>query len=197
MSKSEQTRQFIIEKAADLFNIKGYDSTSLSDVQDATGLTKGAIYGHFTDKNDLALAAFEHNASGICSRLQSLMNEQTSARKALLAFTGFYIQNWTVIFKKGGCPIQNAAVEADDHLDFLKSSVKKSINRVIKSLQQTIEKGQQNKEFKRSVSAEEYATIFFTIIEGGILLAKSMHDPKYIKLATDRVNLIIDQELKT
>ncbi len=58
MSKSEQTRQFIIGKAATLFNIKGYDSTSLSDVQDATGLTKGAIYGHFTDKNELALAAF-------------------------------------------------------------------------------------------------------------------------------------------
>lgn len=197
MSKSEQTRQFIIEKAATLFNIKGYDSTSLSDVQDATGLTKGAIYGHFTDKNELALAAFEHNASNICSHLKALMDEQTTARKALLAFTNFYIQNWNLLFKKGGCPIQNAAVEADDHLDFLKSSVKKSINRVIKNLQHTIEKGQQNKEFKRSVSAEAYATIFFTLIEGGILLAKSMNDPKYLKLATDRVNLIIDQELRT
>ncbi len=80
---------------------------------------------------------------------------------------------------------------------FFKKQRKKSINRVIKNLQHTIEKGQQNKEFKRSVSAEAYATIFFTLIEGGILLAKSMNDPKYLKLATDRVNLIIDQELRT
>lgn len=45
--KSERTRQFIIEKVAPIFNRKGYAGTSLSDLTEATGLTKGAIYGNF------------------------------------------------------------------------------------------------------------------------------------------------------
>jgi AcrR family transcriptional regulator len=40
MSKAEKTKQFIIEKTATLFNTKGYISTSLSDITQATGLTK-------------------------------------------------------------------------------------------------------------------------------------------------------------
>jgi AcrR family transcriptional regulator len=195
MSKSEQTRQLIIEKAASSFNIKGYENTSLSDVQNATGLTKGAIYGHFTDKNELAVEAYEYISSRINSRLRSEMDAQTSARGALTAFTDFYLQNWNFLFRNGGCPIQNAAVEADDHLEFLKNSVRNSIRQIIKDLQLVIKKGQDNKEFSKEVSPEQYAAMFFSIIEGGILLAKAMNDPKYLKLAVDRVNLIIEQEL--
>lgn len=195
MSKAEQTRQFIIEKSAPLFNIKGYDSTSLSDVQDATGLTKGAIYGNFSDKNELAVAAFEYNSSATYSRIKAAMDEQTTAYNALLAYTNYYIQNWQGLFKRGGCPMLNAAVEADDHLDFLRNSVRKSMSRVMKNLRLTIEKGQQQKEFKKTVSAENYAAVIFTIIEGGILLAKAMNNPEYLQIATDRINLIINCEL--
>lgn len=197
MTKAEQTRQFIIEKAGALFNVKGYDSTSLSDVQQASGLTKGAIYGHFPDKNALALAAFEHISSNINATLKGLMDAEPTAKQALLAFTGFYIHNWKLLCKTGGCPIQNAAIEADDHLDFLKSSVRKSANRGIKNLQQVIEKGQANKEFKKSISAEQYAITFFGIIEGGILMAKTMNDPRYLQLMANRINLIIEQELES
>jgi len=35
--------------------------TSLSDMTDATGLTKGSIYGNFNSKDEVALAAFDHN----------------------------------------------------------------------------------------------------------------------------------------
>ena len=68
MKKSEKTRQFIVEKAAALFNTKGFYGTSMADIMEVTGLTKGGIYGNFkTDgadkkgvKEEIALAAFEH-----------------------------------------------------------------------------------------------------------------------------------------
>jgi len=50
MGKAEQTRRMIIEKAAPIFNKKGYLGTSISDLTKSTGLTKGAIYGNFKDK---------------------------------------------------------------------------------------------------------------------------------------------------
>ena len=53
-SRSEKTRQLIIETAAPIFNKKGYAGTSLSDLTQATGLTKGSIYGNFKNKDEVA-----------------------------------------------------------------------------------------------------------------------------------------------
>ena len=39
MNKAEKTRQFIVEKTAPIFNMKGDAGTSLSDMTEATGLT--------------------------------------------------------------------------------------------------------------------------------------------------------------
>jgi AcrR family transcriptional regulator len=51
-TKSELTSEFIIKTVASVFNKKGYSGTSMADITNATGLTKGAIYGNFKDKND-------------------------------------------------------------------------------------------------------------------------------------------------
>ncbi len=61
MTKGQQTRREIIEKAAPLFNKKGYEGTSLSDLMDVTGLQKGGIYRHFDNKEELAAAAFDYS----------------------------------------------------------------------------------------------------------------------------------------
>ena len=52
-TKSFETKQYILEKIAPIFNKNGYAGTSLSDVTKATGLTKGAIYGNFKDKEEI------------------------------------------------------------------------------------------------------------------------------------------------
>jgi TetR/AcrR family transcriptional repressor of nem operon len=58
MTKAEKTKAFIIERSAPLFNSKGYSGTSMNDLMDITGLTKGSIYGNFENKDEVALAAF-------------------------------------------------------------------------------------------------------------------------------------------
>lgn len=197
MSKAAQTRQFIIEKASPLFNIKGYDNTSLSDIQEATGLTKGAIYGNFADKNELVIAAYEHNCALLRTTIEEAIASASTAKEALLACTGFYAKNWPAVFKKGGCPMMNAAVEADDHLHFMRDAVRSSMKRFMKKIQQLIEKGQANGEFKKSVHSAEYAALLFSLLEGNILLAKIMNEPKYLKTAATRINRMVEEELST
>ena len=55
----EETEQKIIEKALELFTSKGYESTSVQDIIDATGLSKGAIYHHFDSKESILLTVYE------------------------------------------------------------------------------------------------------------------------------------------
>ncbi|HEX2947057.1 MAG TPA: TetR/AcrR family transcriptional regulator [Clostridia bacterium] len=57
--QSEQTRQQIIEVATKLFARKGFYGTSIFDLTQAVGLTKGALYHHFEDKDALFLAVVE------------------------------------------------------------------------------------------------------------------------------------------
>lgn len=57
--QSEQTRQQIIEAATRLFARKGFYGTTISDLTQAVGLTKGALYYHFKDKDDIFFAVVE------------------------------------------------------------------------------------------------------------------------------------------
>ena len=60
MTKGEQTRRKIVEAAAPIFNKRGYEGSSLSDLMEATGLKKGGIYRHFSSKEELAAEAFDY-----------------------------------------------------------------------------------------------------------------------------------------
>ena len=71
MTKSERTRQFIIERSAALFNRKGYAGTSLNDIIEVTGLSKGGIYGNFKKgKEEIAVAAFRRDCGQVGNKGQ-------------------------------------------------------------------------------------------------------------------------------
>ncbi|WP_424922330.1 ScbR family autoregulator-binding transcription factor [Streptomyces sp. wa53] len=52
--RAARTRRKLIEAAAVVFDRRGYEATTLSDIATAAGTTKGAIYFHFRNKDDLA-----------------------------------------------------------------------------------------------------------------------------------------------
>ncbi len=54
-----QTRALLIETAKRLFLERGYNATSLGEVAEAAGFTKGAVYSNFATKHELGLAVLE------------------------------------------------------------------------------------------------------------------------------------------
>lgn len=196
MSKAEKTKQFIIEKTATLFNTKGYGATSLSDITQATGLTKGSIYGNFENKDQVAIEVYKYNA-GLLSRVmnQSLGEQYSTSAEKLHAFVAFYRKSWRSVFSNGGCPLMNAATEADDSFPILKKCVQQSFTLWSERITSVIRKGQQSGELKKSIHAEECASLFIMLIEGGILLSKTMDDEKFLNQALDKISHMIDHEL--
>src|SRR6195952_5912195 len=85
MTKAEKTRQFIIEKAAPLFNTKGIAATAMSDIMEATKLSKGSLYVHFQDKDDLLLSAVDYNLDKLLKKIAQDVNKQTTAKAKLMA----------------------------------------------------------------------------------------------------------------
>ncbi|MCS4303223.1 TetR/AcrR family transcriptional regulator [Chryseobacterium sp. BIGb0232] len=196
MSKAEKTKQFIIEKTATLFNTKGYGATSLSDITQATGLTKGSIYGNFENKDQVAIEVYKYNA-GLLSKVMnySLGEQYPTSTDKLHAFVSFYRKNWRSVFSNGGCPLMNAATEADDSFPILKQYVQKSFTLWTEKIASVIAQGQKNGELNVSVNADEYASLFIMLIEGGILLSKTMDEERFLNQALDKVKDMIDHEL--
>jgi len=196
MSKAERTKEFIIEKASTIFNTKGYAGTSLADLVEATGLTKGSIYGNFENKDEVAVAVYEYNVNALSKRLDDTIGIKKTALDKLMAFTEYYRTNWKKTFERGGCPILNASIEADDNLPFLKKGVQDSIKKWALRISKIIEEGKQNGEFKKEINHTEYAYTMITLIEGGIMLSKIMNNQKLLFSALDRIETIINMEIK-
>ncbi|WP_354641702.1 ScbR family autoregulator-binding transcription factor [Kitasatospora camelliae] len=59
--RAQRTRTLVLAAAAELFASKGFPATSITDIAQQVGLTKGAVYFHFKNKEDMAIAVVEAN----------------------------------------------------------------------------------------------------------------------------------------
>ena len=81
----EQTVEHIVSISAKLFIEKGYDKTSIQDIINALGMSKGAIYHHFKSKEEILNAVIEERSNYTTQMFNNLLiNIQASnAREKL------------------------------------------------------------------------------------------------------------------
>jgi TetR/AcrR family transcriptional repressor of nem operon len=190
-SKAERTRQFIIEQTAPVFNTKGFAGTSLSDLTNATGLTKGSIYGNFENKDEVALAAFDYNFGQVVSFLRQCILEHSSSIERLLVYPGKYKNFLKIPFLQSGCPILNTATEADDTHPQLKKKVADALNTWKKSLVAEVKRGIQRGEIKPDTDATQIAQLMICIIEGAVMQAKITRRQSDLNIAMDYLEQFI------
>jgi AcrR family transcriptional regulator len=82
----ERTRQRLLAEAERLFRERGYAATSLEHIAAAADVTKGAIYGHFTSKEDLLLSAIEAGRATTPGYVTMLNDEARPLRERLADF---------------------------------------------------------------------------------------------------------------
>lgn len=185
LSKSERTREHIIREAAALFNQKGYAGTSLQDIMEATGLSKGALYGHFKGgKEEIALAAFGFAVEVVYEQVGERTRAREHAAAKLRAVIEFYREHIFSPPVEGGCPIQNTATEADDNQPALRARVLEAVGEWKSRIVHTLRKGMEKGEIRQGIDAEEFATLFIGSLEGGILLARIQSDPAPFDIMT-------------
>lgn len=193
MTKAERTRQFIIEQTAPLFNSKGYDGTTLTDLMDSTGLSKGALYGNFRDKDEIALAAFQYAIDTMRTRLREELGQKNTYKKQLLAlfdFFGEYVFNPPVA---GGCPLLNTAVEADDHRVSMRRLVARELVDTVEFIASLIENGIAAGEFKKNTNAHQMAYVFFCSIEGAVMFARAERSEEPMQIVIKHCKNLVKQ----
>ncbi len=172
MRNPEHTRQLIIDKSLPIFNKKGYNAASLSDITKATGITKGAIYGNFKNKDEVATAAFERGVSIVMGQISKEIKAKSNAPDKLKAMVDYYAEYVNNPPIPGGCPILNSSIEADDNLPFLRAKVIRTIALIKDSLVKIINRGILEGQIKKDTNVEEFAVMFYATIEGAISLSR-------------------------
>jgi TetR/AcrR family transcriptional regulator, transcriptional repressor for nem operon len=170
--KAERTRQFIIEKTAPLFNTKGFDGTTLSDIERATNLTKGSIYGNFRDKDEIASEAFKYSMRKVKQLVRSKVDGSSSYKNQLHALFDFYSSYVFDPPVKGGCPLLNMAIEADDHRTSMRKVVVTELMATIAFITSLIDQGIEAKEFSHDTDSRALAYSFFCAIEGAVIFSR-------------------------
>jgi AcrR family transcriptional regulator len=83
----EMTRERLLDEAQRLFRERGYAATSLEQIAEAAGVTKGAIYGHFSSKEDLLMNAIE--TAPIPTWVSDMNDETVPVRERLAQLSRF------------------------------------------------------------------------------------------------------------
>jgi AcrR family transcriptional regulator len=68
--RGEETRAQLIQAAAQAFAEQGYDATSVAEICQRAGVSKGAFYHHFESKQDLFLDLLDFWLQGLVGQLE-------------------------------------------------------------------------------------------------------------------------------
>lgn len=194
-TKAEQTAEYIVQKVAPIFNKHGYSGTSMSALTNATGLTKGAIYGNFKNKEELAFTAFKYNVDRVVNRIREELEQIKSPLQQLYGLTNFYRKYKTYTIEIGGCPIVNIGVDANHDNPQLLKRVQEVIAKLQYYITKMIQNGIDEGEIKRTINAEKYGRLFFTMIEGAVFMTVTMNDESYLQQVMNNIDDIIVREL--
>ncbi len=195
-TKAERTTAYIIETVAPLFNKQGYIGTSMSDLTDATGLTKGAIYGNFENKEALALSAYEYNSKRLLAEIDSVLNAEGKALNKIFALTDFYKSYDIFTQDMGGCPILNTGVDSEGNNRLLSAANREAIKAIEGKIALVLENGVNNNELKLPVTPLQFAKQLFTIIQGAVAMSTMTRDRKYLINSITYLDVLIKRELK-
>jgi AcrR family transcriptional regulator len=179
-TKGEKTRRRIVERAAGVFNTKGYFGSSMTDLVREIGLEKGGIYNHFASKEELALEAFDYAAGTMQERFQAALEGKEGALERLFAIVdvlGGLAEDPPVA---GGCPVLNTAVESDDAHMELKGRAREAMSGWLRLIGSIIKEGVRNGELGR-YEPSETASVVVATLEGAVMLSRLYDDPAYMK----------------
>ncbi|MGY5118272.1 ScbR family autoregulator-binding transcription factor [Streptomyces sp. 900105755] len=147
--RAEVTRAAILEGAARAFDAEGYHGTTLGDIVKESGVTKGALYFHFTSKEELA---------------QVLVDEQFSVLDSAADVGGLGVQSVIdILHRMARQLVENVQVRAGIRLVTDQSSktgiVSEPYTKWIEVFRKCLVEAQQRGDVKADVDCERVAAL--------------------------------------
>ncbi len=118
-------KESIIHEALKLFSLKGFSSTSITDILEATGASKGGFYNHFKSKEDLFFAVLERARQIWREKVLTDLDKVEPPLDKICKLLENYRDRYLIDSENipGGCIFINLAVELTDKYPHLADGV--------------------------------------------------------------------------
>ncbi len=190
MRKGEQTRERIVAAAAPLFNQHGFAGCSMQDVMDATGLEKGGLYRHFESKEKLAAESFRFALTQLIKiRTGNLTHIHGSIEKLRYIVERFVATPSPI---RGGCPVMNTAIDADDGNPLLRELACKAIRDWKSRLSKIVEEGKRCGEIRADIEPRRIANTMVAMLEGALMISRIEGTRKPLEDARKSLEELLD-----
>ena len=194
LTKGERTREKITRAAAELFVRQGFAATSISDLLEATGVTKGSLYFHFPGKDDLALAVLEQAGEEFMAFLDAaLVGPTPAARLDNFLRQAFELHRGSGFV--GGCLWGNTALETSDCNPLYAGRVADVFAKWTGKIRSVIAEAQAAGQIRMDLPADTLAPFVVSSIEGGIMLSRLSKEEGPLRRCLDSLRTLL--ELKT
>jgi len=169
-------REFNITAALDsavrVFRERGYNATSISDLEKATELASGSIYKAFKDKRALFLAAFNRYQTTHRDGLLIELEKGTTGREKLRHFLTFYASSSFGVEGEIGCMVLWSAIEIMRLDPELASIVKAVFKRIELQIEQLVRLGQADRSIAATVDCKGAARLMLCTVQGMRVVGK-------------------------
>jgi TetR/AcrR family transcriptional regulator, transcriptional repressor for nem operon len=176
--KGDLTRQHILEKSMQLFSVKGFFNTSIAGIVKATGLTKGGLYGHFRNKEEIWYAVYDECVriwrgvvfQGVRQISDPLARIEKVLENSLKNYLG------AGVFE-GGCFLFNALVELTGQSSAMSNHVLKGFKAFSALLRLWLEEAEQQGLLREGLNLDGIANFLVISLNGTAPLYAASHDP--------------------
>ena len=180
-----RTRATIMDAAQDLILQQGFAATSIEDIIERTGVTKGAFFYHFKSKSDLAHALVERYAAIDAEHLERTLDRAERLGRdplqQVLIFVGLLQEEAAELTEPfAGCLYASYCYEAqlfDEHtFGVVRSGVHHWRERFRGKLQVVIDHHRP----RLPATAKELSGMILAVFEGSFILSRILAEPQYI-----------------
>lgn len=176
MPKSKTNIEEIILKSTLVFRTKGYYRTSMADLAAATGLTKGAFYHHFTNKEEVMKKSLQATTRWFERKIFGIAYQEGSPKERLSKMATLLFDAFTR--SQGGCLFANTVLETAHVEDTFLEEIEQFFGLFEQALSHLFQgQHQDTKALANQIIAD---------IEGSIILMQLRKDPQALQEALQR-----------
>jgi len=191
VGKGELTRQRIIALAAPIFNQRGFAGTSIQDVLKATGLEKGGLYRHFSSKEELAVETFRYALESLIKVRTEKLDESHGSVEHLRSLICRFVETPSAV--PGGCPLMNAAIDADDGNPVLRGLAHDGFQAWKGRLARIVEDGLASGEIQGGTDPRQVANTIVSILEGALMISRLEGTKQALRDAQTTLWILLDR----
>lgn len=165
--KTEATRKLITETAFQHFYKNGFKSTSVNVIMKATGLSKGAFYHNFKNKDELGVLVVKAELNTMIYNAMIVPLYAEGEAKTILKTTFLdKFQAFTSDEKLMGCPINNLINEIGGSQNLLNEALKDLIDTWVKAVVEIIKRGHKDGSIRPKTNPQQAAIYLVSSFEG-------------------------------